>query len=303
MTSFPPVPWSVGRRRRRLRIDSFASTTLFSYNVGAPDDVVVVVACPTRCCRRRRRCPTRCCRHRRPCPTRCCRRRRRCPTRCCRRRRRSVPQTMLSSSSPVPQTMLSPSSAVPHTMLSPSSAVPHTMLSPSSRGAPHDVVAVVGGAPHDVVAVVARCPTRCCRNRRLAAGAPDDVVAVVALRLGPAPVPLQASRRCRRDRGQPPVSRWLPQMMCLLHSRLIGSVDARRARARRTARGAPRRARSGSPRPAQRVRSPGYACAVYCRIAFTRFGVSVGFACSISATVPVTTGAAMLVPLRLRYGL
>ena len=33
------------------------------------------------------------------------------------------------------------------------------------------------------------------------------------------------------------------------------------------------------------------------------FGVSVGFACSISATVPATTGAAMLVPLRLRYGL
>jgi hypothetical protein len=35
---------------------------------------------------------------------------------------------------------------------------------------------------------------------------------------------------------------------------------------------------------------------VYCRIAFTRFGVSDGFASSISATVPLTTGAAMLVP-------
>ena len=33
------------------------------------------------------------------------------------------------------------------------------------------------------------------------------------------------------------------------------------------------------------------------------FGVSDGFACSISATVPLTTGAAMLVPVRLRYGL
>ena len=38
-------------------------------------------------------------------------------------------------------------------------------------------------------------------------------------------------------------------------------------------------------------------------IALTRFGVRFGFACSISATVPATTGAAMLVPVRLRYGL
>jgi hypothetical protein len=39
---------------------------------------------------------------------------------------------------------------------------------------------------------------------------------------------------------------------------------------------------------------------VYCRIAFTAFGVSLGLACSISATVPETTGAAMLVPVRVR---
>ena len=37
-------------------------------------------------------------------------------------------------------------------------------------------------------------------------------------------------------------------------------------------------------------------------MAFTRFGLSDGFAWSISATVPATTGDAMLVPLRLRYG-
>ena len=43
-------------------------------------------------------------------------------------------------------------------------------------------------------------------------------------------------------------------------------------------------------------------CAVYIRIAFTAFGVSDGLACSINATVPETTGAAMLVPDRLRYG-
>src|SRR6516165_12549919 len=37
-------------------------------------------------------------------------------------------------------------------------------------------------------------------------------------------------------------------------------------------------------------------------MALMAFGVSVGFACSIAAMVPLTTGAAMLVPLRLRYG-
>ena len=41
---------------------------------------------------------------------------------------------------------------------------------------------------------------------------------------------------------------------------------------------------------------------MYCRIALTRFGVRFGFAWNISATVPVTTGAAMLVPLSVRYG-
>src|SRR6185436_5545249 len=37
-------------------------------------------------------------------------------------------------------------------------------------------------------------------------------------------------------------------------------------------------------------------------MAFTALGVSAGFACSINATVPATTGVAILVPLRLRYG-
>src|SRR5580704_17470096 len=38
-------------------------------------------------------------------------------------------------------------------------------------------------------------------------------------------------------------------------------------------------------------------------MALMRFGVRFGFAWSISATVPVTTGVAMLVPVRLRYGM
>src|SRR4029450_3508899 len=37
-------------------------------------------------------------------------------------------------------------------------------------------------------------------------------------------------------------------------------------------------------------------------MALTMFGVRDGFACSINATVPATTGDAMLVPVRLRYG-
>ena len=35
----------------------------------------------------------------------------------------------------------------------------------------------------------------------------------------------------------------------------------------------------------------------------TAFGVNEPLACNIRATVPVTTGAAMLVPVRLRYGM
>ena len=41
---------------------------------------------------------------------------------------------------------------------------------------------------------------------------------------------------------------------------------------------------------------------MYSRIALTAFGVSAGLAWIISATVPLTTGAAALVPLRLKYG-
>src|SRR6185436_20051669 len=43
-------------------------------------------------------------------------------------------------------------------------------------------------------------------------------------------------------------------------------------------------------------------CDVYCSSALTAFGVRFGSACNIRATVPDTTGAAMLVPLKLRYG-
>ena len=41
---------------------------------------------------------------------------------------------------------------------------------------------------------------------------------------------------------------------------------------------------------------------MYCRIAFTAFGVSDGIRLQHQRDVPVTTGAAMLVPLSARYG-
>src|SRR3982751_5679723 len=56
------------------------------------------------------------------------------------------------------------------------------------------------------------------------------------------------------------------------------------------------------PAPCVNASYPGYGCAVYCRMALTALGVSAGFAWSINATVAATTGADMLVPLRLRYG-
>src|ERR1051326_301232 len=43
---------------------------------------------------------------------------------------------------------------------------------------------------------------------------------------------------------------------------------------------------------------PARGCAVYINNALTRFGVRLGFACSISAAVPAATGVAIEVPLR-----
>ena len=50
--------------------------------------------------------------------------------------------------------------------------------------------------------------------------------------------------------------------------------------------------------PGERPRLRGDAEAI--RIALTAFGVSAGFSWSTSATAPLTTGAAMLVPLSVR---
>ena len=57
------------------------------------------------------------------------------------------------------------------------------------------------------------------------------------------------------------------------------------------------------PAPCARNDASSRASSVYCKMALTAFGVRFGSASSINATVPVTTGAAMLVPVRLRYGM
>src|SRR5258706_11463358 len=53
-----------------------------------------------------------------------------------------------------------------------------------------------------------------------------------------------------------------------------------------------------SPMPCSNVLKPANGCAVYIRIALTRFGVSLGFAWSNNAAAPATTGVDIDVPLK-----
>src|SRR2546425_8413786 len=52
-----------------------------------------------------------------------------------------------------------------------------------------------------------------------------------------------------------------------------------------------------SPAPCSNMFEPDSGCAVYIKMAFTRLGVRVGFACSSKAAVPVTIGVAIYDPL------
>src|SRR5437867_13253646 len=58
-----------------------------------------------------------------------------------------------------------------------------------------------------------------------------------------------------------------------------------------------------SPAPCSKTEKFGRVWAVYIRIPLISEGVSAGFACSIRATMPVTTGAAIDVPFRYMYAL
>ena len=189
-----------------------------------------------------------------------------------------VPQTMLSSAIAVPHTMLSPSAAVPHTMLSTASKVPQTMLSPSAA-VPQTMVSQV--SPHAVpqtmlspsAALVFAPPHSTPRRQALAAGS-----------------------------MRPPVSMWVPQSRCLLQVDGIGTTPAVPAGRPASDASAAACDTFRKPAPCRSALIPGLDVAVYSRMALMRFGVSAGFASSMSATVPLTNGAAMLVPVRLSYG-
>src|SRR6266540_1855515 len=195
-----------------------------------------------------------------------------------------VPHTTLSPSSIVPQTTLShswtagsqSSAVVPQTtsaQSAPSQSVPHTTLSSSSATVPQTTLSHSSSqsVPHTTLSP-------------WSSAAPQVTLSFHAFDFGSI---------------APWLTRWLPQMIFLLQYASAGYgkplVATRKYCVRSTA---PLVFRN--PAPSVSALYPGYTCAVYCRIAFTRFGVSVGFACSINATLPATTGADMLVPVRLR---
>ena len=70
------------------------------------------------------------------------------------------------------------------------------------------------------------------------------------------------------------------------------AMSVRKALARRTA-----PSTLSMPAPCSTKLALGSGCALYCRMALINGGVSPGLACSISATAPLTTGAATEVPL------
>ena len=199
----------------------------------------------------------------------------------------SVPQTMLSSSL-VPQTMLSPSNVVPQTMLSSPSvpqtmlsspSVPHTMLSPLASCVPQTMLSQP--SPHSVPHTMLSSSLRPWAAPQITLRGPGvaDRAEVAARDPMVAPDDLLAPDAWigMRDAGR---------------VRLVERRELHRAEGVEEAR-----------HPGGACVYPGYSCAVYCRMPFTRFGVRIGLAWSIRATVPATTGAAMLVPLSERYGL
>src|SRR5687768_12172812 len=185
---------------------------------------------------------------------------------------------MLSSVSDVPQTMVC-AWVVPHTMLS-SSVAPHTTMSPFGAVLQLELLQLF--SRHTLPQTI---------------GSPFSVRAD--------PHMTSAAHAFASGRSTPPPMRWLPQLMCLfqgvgsLSGALAGAGFAPLAKAFASWT-APRAFRN--PAPCVRSLKRDLCSAVYCRIAFTRFGESAGFAWIISATVPATTGADMLVPLRLKYG-
>src|SRR6266540_377507 len=235
-----------------------------------------------------------------------------------------VPHTTLSPSSIVPQTTLShswtagsqssavvpqttsaqsaPSQSVPHTTLSSSSAtVPQTTLSHCSSAGSHEGSSLV---PHTTLSHCSAAGSQTTPPfvpQTTLSHSSSQSVPHTTLSPWSSAAPQVTLSFHAFDLGSiaPWLTRWLPQMIFLLQYASAGYgkplVATRKYCVRSTA---PLVFRN--PAPSVSALYPGYTCAVYCRIAFTRFGVSVGFACSINATLPATTGADMLVPVRLR---
>src|SRR5262245_27201830 len=242
-----------------------------------------------------------------------------------------VPHTTVSSSAPVPQTTVSSSMEVPHTTVSSSVEVPHTTVS-SPDEVPHTTVSspeVPQTTVSPSLAPQAASPLAVAVNTRMSQGPSQLLLPHLdpQTRFGKSGSMVHAVAQSsqvelahRRPNwigwpsrvvllphvapelqafaaavSHPPVTSRLPQIIRPLQSGENRGMPAAMSRARSTAPFAFR-----NPAPSVSGSWRGYTCAVNCRIAFTAVGVSDGFACSISATVPLTTGAAKLVPLRLK---
>src|SRR5262245_4531226 len=207
-----------------------------------------------------------------------------------------VPQTMLSVSTDVPHTMLSDSRAddVPRTRPSAANTVDGSQSRPP-HAAPQTTFSSAESAPQATLVqslVPGSSSAHCAPSAMAAPSGPFALPHITSVRHAFADVTIR-----------PPLTRRLPQITWPLHG--VGSPGALGSRSEpgvsdRASWTAPRAFRN----PAPCVRPSYSSCdsAVNCRIAFTRFGVSEGFACSMSAIVPLTTGDAMLVPLSERYG-
>ena len=164
--------------------------------------------------------------------------------RCCSTRsvvltRGRAPDDVVAAERCAPHDVVAVGGRAPDDVVAVGHRAPHDVVAVGAAavGAPHDVVAVAGRAPDDVVAVEVTCPRRRCRRP-----------AVPQTTLSPSPTcprrrcrrrPSCPRRRCRRRQAlsvfampqttfvahafavgeiTPPVRRWLPQMIGLLHT-------------------------------------------------------------------------------------
>src|SRR5262249_55685292 len=141
--------------------------------------------------------------------------------------------------------------------------VPHTMLSSLNEAVPHTMLSSLSWVPHAwLLQLFLQSVPQTMFWPVTVVGAPQTTPAFHAVALG---------------LMTPCVIRWLPQFSDWLHSFGCGYVcpgcAVLKYRARSTAPFVFRK-----PAPCVRKSYPGYTCAVYSRMPFTRLGVSDGFA-------------------------